>query len=429
MLALEYISHETSFKIVAGKTDDIAWGFYVELYDVLGHPLWNGDGNKINCNPLFKRSSIDIPKLQSMCDYYNKKGLWHFYSEVKQLGPEQHFFVLICDSETNIPDEKRMDINALLVALNTGKDFAVLQENLREFSSKLRQHYDVIACLDCSKAMKIGRKNCNRFCRFCGRSQEEGAKFSKDAHVVSKMLGNTSVLSVFECDDCNGGVFNRLGSSLVTYFKFLRTMMGVRGRGGIANIEEPDYSMSNKTGTDIVITIKRDNVEDVPAGDGASKKILTIPCGRLIPQHLYRLFSKFAISVIEDSEFEYNKFKRLANWIVGKTSHNGAMPLVAVRTEPRWNPRVPRITVYRRRAEADKTVPLYLCDFFAVCERFMFELPFMEDEMVLKDKDAWQNFWEDCTVICDDEKWELIDFSSIAEQDFTNKIILHAMAQ
>ena len=48
MLAVEYISAETNFKLVVGPTEEVAWNVYVELYATLGQPLCKGEGNKIN---------------------------------------------------------------------------------------------------------------------------------------------------------------------------------------------------------------------------------------------------------------------------------------------------------------------------------------------------------------------------------------------
>ena len=426
MLAVEYISAETNFKLVVGPTEEVAWNVYVELYATLGQPLCKGEGNKINCNPLFKRSSIDIKMFQNMCGRYRNNELWQFYSKISKLGSHQHFLILLCDSEAKIPESKMIDIHAMLVALNMGKDIAMLQTNLREYCANVRRYYDVIACLDCSKPMKIGANAEDRFCRFCGRLRKDGVEFTKDAHVISKMLGNSSVLGMYECDDCNGGVVHELEESISTYFKFLRTMMGVRGRGGVAKIAERDFEMSNVTGRDVEIKIKDENVEDIPDEQGGLGKILTIPCGKLIPQHIYRLLAKFAVSVIDEGEFDRDEFKHLTDWIVGVNQYCGALPLVAVRTETKWNPHVPRITVYRRRTSASATVPKYLCDFFAVCERFMFELPFVDGEAVLKDKESWAQFFDECSVICDGAEWQLTDFSSSVEQDFANRIVLHA---
>jgi hypothetical protein len=41
-----------------------------------------------------------------------------------------------------------------------------------------------------------------RQCRFCGRDTTQ-AKFKNDAHAVSNLLGNKSLFSLNECNDCN----------------------------------------------------------------------------------------------------------------------------------------------------------------------------------------------------------------------------------
>lgn len=58
----------------------------------------------------------------------------------------------------------------------------------------------------------------NRSCMFCGN---ENAKFTKVAHAVSETIGNKSLISHFECDECNqqfGKMFeDDLGKYMLPY--------------------------------------------------------------------------------------------------------------------------------------------------------------------------------------------------------------------
>ena len=48
----------------------------------------------------------------------------------------------------------------------------------------------------------LGEQN-HRLCRFCGQG-EPGTSFRHKAHAIPELLGNKSIFTNFECDNCNG---------------------------------------------------------------------------------------------------------------------------------------------------------------------------------------------------------------------------------
>src|SRR5690554_4727253 len=66
----------------------------------------------------------------------------------------------------------------------------------------------------------------DRRCRFCGRGKPE-VRFKKLAHAVSDFLGNQSIISMNECDECNTffgeGCEDHLGKASMLH----RTLAGV----------------------------------------------------------------------------------------------------------------------------------------------------------------------------------------------------------
>ena len=76
----------------------------------------------------------------------------------------------------------------------------------------------------------------NRVCRFCG-SDESDATFRLQAHAIPELLGNKSIFTYYECDDCNrffgSGIENEMGN----WTKPGRTFARIRGKSGVPSIK------------------------------------------------------------------------------------------------------------------------------------------------------------------------------------------------
>ena len=71
-----------------------------------------------------------------------------------------------------------------------------------------------------------------RICLFCGRTMPE-VKFSKIAHAVSETIGNKSLFSHFECNQCNEAFGDFFEDSLGKYllpFKIVSQIYGKKNR-------------------------------------------------------------------------------------------------------------------------------------------------------------------------------------------------------
>ena len=91
-----------------------------------------------------------------------------------------------------------------------------------------------------SNESKIIKDNNGKKCRFCGRKEPE-VTFRKKAHAISEMLGNRSVLSDNECDECNAFFGDNLENDLGKYLGVIRTLTQIVGKGGV-----PSYKTKNK---------------------------------------------------------------------------------------------------------------------------------------------------------------------------------------
>ena len=67
-----------------------------------------------------------------------------------------------------------------------------------------------------------------RVCRFCLGTYLE-ARFTKDAHIISELLGNKYLVSDFECYDCNAQ-FSRCETDLASFIGIARTIKRTKGK-------------------------------------------------------------------------------------------------------------------------------------------------------------------------------------------------------
>jgi hypothetical protein len=122
-------------------------------------------------------------------------------------------------------------------------------------------------------------------------------------------------------------------------------------------------------------------------------------------------------------------FGDLRNWILTGTQRGCPLPLVAASVDGRQNPQFPQISVYKRRDQGCLKFPLYLVDFYAVANRFMFELPFMEQDHKLTRQESWKELFATIPSFGRFEDWSYDDFGSAGEITLENNIVFEAKSR
>lgn len=419
-----YIVTAEEVRVVGVTPPLLALVFAADILECCGNSLRADIANKqITWNPLCSRKVVNEQKLLSLANHHNKKEVWQIYSFIKGQNLGSFFFILPACKNAPMTDEQRLNLKLLLISQNTGQDVEELRKSFNEF----REHgvgdgYDIVACIDTTKGQKIGSATNTRCCRFCGKTISDGATFFKDPHAISRLLGNVSVLGLDECDECNGLVFGKMENSIANFFAALRPMLGVKGRHGLPEVKADKLSIKNATGHDVVVMIDSSLVTTIEDGSSLIQRF-QVPCGKCVPLDIYRMLAKYAISVLSADEYDAKRFKSICDWIRNGTDDGRRLPLVPEQVTNRWNPKAPRIVVYKRRSDMVDKGPLYFCEFFAAGLRFFYELPFIEDSLLV-DKNIWQDFIGKHSKLFGEDGWSYNDFSSSKEIDLVNNIIL-----
>ena len=82
----------------------------------------------------------------------------------------------------------------------------------------------------------LGAKK-NRICRFCRRGRPD-ASFKKKAHVIPESLGNKTLFSFYECDECNQFFGNSIENDLGNWSKPHRTFARISGINGVPKLKQ-----------------------------------------------------------------------------------------------------------------------------------------------------------------------------------------------
>ena len=152
-----------------------------------------------------------------------------------------------------------------------------------------------------------------RRCRFCGN--ENPKKFKKKAHAISRLIGNKTLKTLYECDDCNS-YFSKLEDNFANYMRLYHVLSHVKNGNKLPNYMTTSGSMIKVTEnqTDIILT---ENEKGLTAIQDKEHKKITIQISRSFhAQSVYKAVVKMALSIMPEKEMSY--FKETLNWLMNE---------------------------------------------------------------------------------------------------------------
>ena len=182
----------------------------------------------------------------------------------------------------------------------------------------------------------LGDPAAKRTCRFCGRTEPE-VTFKKVAHAIPHFIGNRTLKSLYECDECNGKVFSPMESQFSQFMSFYHTFCHVSKGDKV-----PTFRNNSKEKSKIVVdggTIKIDCVEGedlVPEIDKKSHTLKIKAKRSYVPQNVYKIFIKMALSIMPESEMIH--FNTTLEWLMGKKEFAYNLMLIERRYDGLMNP-------------------------------------------------------------------------------------------
>ena len=99
-----------------------------------------------------------------------------------------------------------------------------------------QRNYDIIGQWVVRPGTKIVlKRGGDLICRFCARRRPE-VTFQLEAHAIPEALGNRSITSTYECDDCNQEFGRGIENDLGHWSKPMRTFARIRGKSGVPTL-------------------------------------------------------------------------------------------------------------------------------------------------------------------------------------------------
>ena len=193
----------------------------------------------------------------------------------------------------------------------------------------------------------------NQTCRFCGKSSPE-VTFKLDAHAIPESLGNKSLFSAYECDNCNHEVFgNGIENDFGNWSKPMRTFARIRGKKGVPTLAKAGTAGWRIQCDGFGFAIKAYENDPIFTMDEAAKTI-TFQLQRDVytPVAVLKAFIKMGLSVMPDNEMP--NFAAAVNWIrqkdhqVGLVSESGFPILYSFVPGPMPNDKITILTFRRK---------------------------------------------------------------------------------
>jgi hypothetical protein len=190
------------------------------------------------------------------------------------------------------------------------KDWLDAEQHLR-----LLINYQVIAhfFLDCKPKVILGKGKGR--CRYCGRSSRKTA-FKKTAHSVPEFLGNKSIISKDECDDCNEFFSTNVEDHFAKMIMPIRTVLGIGGKTGVPAFKSNSGRVRLEHDTSRHhITLRESVSERIMTVDREAKTIaVEMLCQPHIPVAAFKCLTKIALAIMPDNELKHYDLAR--QWIL-----------------------------------------------------------------------------------------------------------------
>jgi hypothetical protein len=234
---------------------------------------------------------------------------------------------------------------------------SAMAENLRFYDA----NYDVAGewFLETGSEVVLKRQDGLHICRFCGRSDAD-VSFQKEAHALPEALGNKSLFSEYECDECNGTFGRTIENDFGNWSKPMRTLMRINGKKGVPTIRKGPKDGWRIEYKNSQLEIKAYESDPIYEVDEKNRQItFTLRRDAYTPIAVLKTFWKIALTVM--SEQDVAEYAHALAWLQVPHAPDAIAEIPVIRTfvpGPIPNDKI-AIQLLRRKRD-DATVP-YMC--------------------------------------------------------------------
>ncbi len=218
-------------------------------------------------------------------------------------------------------------------------------------------------------------KHIPRTCLFCNRT-ENPVKFDDDAHLVSKFIGNASLYSHFECDECNRG-FSDVESHLSSWLGIARTLNNFHVKKKAPGFVGRKLRAKSRSfiGEDILIFAPEDHNREGNKITIRSFKNAYAPC------KVYRALLKSALSLLGPEKVRVD-YPMALDYLNGKFDVKTGVFLGGYKFRVQFPLHV---YWFQKKNRADK-IPTDILAFYFMENSFTLPLPFHQEDLAFMSK-------------------------------------------
>lgn len=374
--------------------------------------------NKITLS-VIQQATIDMKKsLEEIVNKINQKAprLNALKKAIKDLKDDEYFLLLPkSPSSTRERFEYEMILNKLNNVITT-RNFEDSYSLTTEIFGEVMDKYDIHSIeTDQKNRLSIGNnRKADRICRFCHRTQKDGATFRKVAHAIPSALGNQLVKLNDECDSCNEYFGQCIEPHLIEMLNIQRAFLGTTSRGKYPELKFSNGKIVNYEDSLVIISqdIQKDENDIIVCG-------LTSTFS-LVPVKAYKTLAKIALSVIPEKYLHL--LERTVKWVRNDTDDKVRLPQIATNIIYFPQTKSAQITLYIRK-DNSSILPHVICEFRLGCFIYVYALPFSENDSHDLDgffeKDEFKKVFKHYNSI---GGWKLQDLNSKESQKTQFKI-------
>lgn len=371
--------------------------------------IFSENANSGAINPVQENNHAILGKVNSFIEKYKSLtvSVYQLRTYLQKLSVGEHFFIHFGPPPTR---EQGLPIQDKLYSLKHGTQPETFEKIYRHVFTDFLKKYSVHSFMNVKRKRKIGEDDkSKRICRFCNNNRGN-VSFKNVAHAISESLGNKNIILNEECDACNWEFGAGIENELNAYLKPYAIIFGVKGKNGIPSLKGKNFTLSqNKDG---ILEINY----FAAAGEKRSSTFSLYTNDKIALQNIYRALSKYALSVIDNSELE--NFRDTVEWVKGNRSVQ-QLPPVAVLSSYKLYRKEPAITI-SIRTDNDNKLPYAIGEVRYTFLAFIFIIPFSRSDVRdFTNEDDYNYYWSFVQhYSAASEEWDFRDFSDDRKKNY-----------
>ena len=325
---------------------------------------------------LVKKLATINPQIHRLRTYFEselKLNEWFFLAVDETLNQAQIDQILIELLSIDADEQQKEQANKTLEVLR-----------------KLRSVYDIKSYGEFTKEWVGEPDKRKRVCRYCHRSMPE-VTFKKVAHTISEALGNKSIKTNDECDECNQFFGDTIEQDFLSIFDIPRLFLGIKKKNGFPHKFVGDnYTMEKEHIGTIKINYRMKEGEQMLSETEICERLMLTPNRSFPEQNIYKALCKYVYGVLDDETLK--SFERTREWLIGKSVETKLPKLSRL-----YHPYImehPRIMLYVRKPEARNDLPHVVAEIRIINLAFIVILPFSDKDICLYEtEEDYMRFW------------------------------------